>query len=280
MAAVALALLSSICWGTADFLGGLTSKRVPVPAVLLLSQGPMVLPLLVWALAAGDAPTAHGLLLGALAGIAGAVALTAFYRGLSIGTMSIVAPISGAGAIVPVLAGVIGGERPSALQAAGIAAAIVGVVLASREEDTGEGAADARQAVLLALVAAVGFGAFLTLMDPASDPSVPWALVGARVASSTLLLAFVVGRRVPLAGATAPRVLPVILLVGLLDVSANALYAVALGEGLLSVVSVLGSLYPVMTVVLARVLLAERVRPLQEVGVGGVLAGVALIAAG
>src|SRR3954447_26563509 len=195
MAAVALALLSSVCWGTADFLGGLTSKRVPVAAVLLLSQGPMVLPLLVWALAAGDAPTTHGLLLGALAGVAGAVALTAFYRGLSIGTMSIVAPISGAGAIVPVVAGVIGGggaivpvvagviggERPSALQAAGITAAIVGVVLASREEDTGEGAADARQAVLLALVAAVGFGAFLALMDPASDPSVPWALVGARV---------------------------------------------------------------------------------------------------
>src|SRR3954470_2710762 len=164
MAAVALALLSSICWGTADFLGGLTSKRVPVPAVLLLSQGPMVAPLLVWALASGEGPTARGVLLGALAGVAGAIALTAFYRGLSIGTMSIVAPISGAGAIVPVLAGIIGGERPSALQAAGIAAAIVGVVLASREEDTGAGAADARQAVVLALVAAAGVRGVLAVM--------------------------------------------------------------------------------------------------------------------
>src|SRR4051794_21005122 len=236
MAAVALALLSSVCWGTADFLGGLKSKQVPVLAVLLLSQGPMVAPLVVWALASGEGPTARGVLLGALAGVAGAIALTAFYRGLAIGTMSIVAPISGAGAIVPVLAGVISGERPSGLQTIGIVAALVGVVLASREEDTGEGAADARRAVLLALVAAAGFGAFLALMDPASAPSVPWALVGARVASSTLILVVVLARRVPLAEAAAPRLLRVILLVGLLDVGANALYAAALGEGLLSVV--------------------------------------------
>src|SRR4051794_2451742 len=149
MAAVALALLSSICWGAADFLGGLTSKQVPVPAVLLLSQGPMVLPLLLWALAAGDAPTTHGLLLGALAGVAGAIALTAFYRGLSIGTMSIVAPISAAGAVVPVVAGLVSGERPAGLQVAGIVAAIAGVVLASREpeHDDAARAADARRSI-------------------------------------------------------------------------------------------------------------------------------------
>ena len=282
MAAVALALLSSLSWGTADFLGGLKSKQVPVAAVLLLSQAPMILPLAVWALLEGEAAPGRGLVLGAVAGAAGAVALGAFYRGLAIGTMSIVAPISAAGAVVPVVAGVASGERPGTLQVLGIAAAIIGVVLAAREAPGGDAAhvADARRSVLLALVAACGFGTFLALMDPATEASVPWALLAARTASSVCVAAVVLARGIDIAPGLRGAVLPAILLVGVLDISANALYALALGTGLLSVVSVLGSLYPVMTVLLARLLLGERVQRSQEVGVAGVLVGVALIAAG
>jgi drug/metabolite transporter (DMT)-like permease len=282
MAAVALALLSSISWGTADFMGGVISRRLQVLAVLLLSQGPMLAPLLVWAALSGDPATVRGLGFGALAGVSGAIALAAFYSALAIGTMSIVAPISAAGAIVPVVAGLVGGDRPGPVQSVGIAAAIVGVIAASREapHDDAARAADARRSVLLALVAAAGFGTFLWVMDPASDASVPWALVAARAASSTALAIVVIARSVDLKPALARDALPRVLLVGVLDVGANALYAAALNQGLLVVVSVLGSLYPVMTVVLARLLLGERVRRIQEAGIVSVLAGVALIAAG
>ncbi len=282
MTAVVLALLSSVSWGTADFMGGLISRRLNVVAVLVLSQGPMLVPLVAWGLLSGDPVTAKGVVLGAVAGAAGAIALTAFYRALSIGTMSIVAPISAAGAIVPVVAGLIGGDRPGTLQTLGIVAAIAGVIAASREAPHADAddAADARQSVLLALVAAAGFGTFLWVMDPASSASVPWALVAARTTSSALLGIVVLVRAIDLRPALAPRSFGVVLLVGGLDVGANALYATALGSGLLSVVSVLGSLYPVMTVVLARIVLGERVRRIQEVGVVSVLAGVALIAAG
>jgi drug/metabolite transporter (DMT)-like permease len=282
MTAVALALLSSISWGTGDFLGGLVSRRINVAAVMLISQGMALAPLLAWALLSGDAATAQGLGLGALAGLAGVFALTAFYRALSIGTMSIVAPISSSGAVVPVAAGLIGGDRPSSLQTLGIAAAIAGVIAASREapHEDADRAADARQSVLLALVAAVGFGTFLWLMDPASKDGVPWALLAARTASTSAVALAVLVRGIDLRPALASRTLALILLVGALDVGANALYATALGHGLLSVVSVLGSLYPVMTVVLARLVLGERVRRVQEAGVVSVLAGVALIAAG
>jgi drug/metabolite transporter (DMT)-like permease len=282
MTAVVLALLSSVSWGTADFMGGLISRRLNVVAVLVLSQGPMLVPLIAWAALSRDPATAQGLGLGAVAGAAGAIALTAFYRALSIGTMSIVAPISAAGAIVPVVAGLIGGDRPGTLQTLGIVAAIGGVIAASREAPHADAddAADARQSVLLALVAAAGFGTFLWLMDPASADSVPWALVAARTTSSALLAVVVLVRAIDLRPALVPRSLGVVLLVGGLDVGANALYATALASGLLSVVSVLGSLYPVMTVVLARLVLGERVRRIQEVGVVSVLAGVALIAAG
>ena len=281
MAAVLLALGSSVCWGSADFLGGISSRRIPVAAVLFASQLPALVLAATWALATGDVPPVWRLAVAFGAGCAGVIALGAFYRALAMGTMSIVAPISGTGAIVPVIAGIASGGTPSALQAAGIVAAVIGVVLASREqhEDVAK-AVDARRAVGLALVAAVGFGTFLALMEPAAADGVPWALTAARTGSVLLLLVFVLTRRVDVRVAFTPRLLPVVVAVGVLDLGANALYAAATRHGLLAVVSVLGSLYPVATVLLARAFLAERVRRSQEIGVVTVLAGVALIAAG
>jgi drug/metabolite transporter (DMT)-like permease len=215
-------------------------------------------------------------------GLAGALALTAFYRALAIGTMSIVAPISATGAAVPVLVGVAGGERPGALQVVGIAAAVVGVVLASREQGTDRGPEGPRApvgtSVGLALVAALGIGAFLTGIDAASDASVPWALLTARMVSVAATGLAVLATRAPVPTASS-RLAP-LAVTGLLDSGANLLYALGTTEGLLSVVAVLGSLYPVTTVLLARGVLGERVHRVQEAGIVAALAGVALIAAG
>ena len=281
MLAVALGLSSSLFWGLGDFLGGLQSRRVRVLAVLLVSQASGLAAIAIGiAIARPDAPPLADLWPAAAAGLAGAIALSAFYRALAIGTMSIVAPISATGAAVPVVVGIAGGDRPAALQLAGIVAAVVGVVLASRELDEPhpEGHVPERTSIALALVAALGFGTFFVGMDAGADASVPWALVANRVASVTAVLLVVGAARVPLPGS--PRRLAPLVLVGLLDAGANGLYAWGTTEGLVSVVAVLGSLYPVATVLLARLVLGERVRRVQEVGIVAALAGVVLIAAG
>jgi drug/metabolite transporter (DMT)-like permease len=191
--------------------------------------------------------------------------------------MSIVAPISATGAVVPVVVGIAGGERPAALQLGGIAAAVVGVVLASREEDAGA-RSPGRTSVLLALVAAAGFGSFFVGLRPSARVNLAWALVASRGASVALLMIAAAMRRP--AAVREPRALLALAVVGLLDLSANGLYALATRHGLLSVVAVGASLYPLATVALARVLLGERVRRVQEVGIAAALTGVVLIAAG
>lgn len=280
MVAIALAFASSVSWGLADFLGGLEARRLAVLTVLLTSQFVALACVAVLVVASGADPPAFADVAPAMGGaILGIAALGAFYRALSIGTMSIVAPISATGAAVPVIAGVAGGDRPGPLQVAGIVAAGIGVVLAAREASGGDErrAADARQSVVLALLAALGFGTFVALLASAADDGVAWALLATRCASvpALVLVALV------LRPARPPRdALPALAAVGVLDVGANALFAVASTEGLLSIVGVLASLYPVATVVLARVLLGERVRRVQEFGIVLALAGVAMMAAG
>jgi drug/metabolite transporter (DMT)-like permease len=248
--------------------------------VLLVSQGVALALLIPFAFAVGDElPSGGSVAWAALGGSAGIVALTAFYRALAIGTMSVVAPISATAAAVPVLVGLAEGERPSGLQVAGMAIALAGVILASREP-VEEGAPPANRAAIgLALVAAAGFGTFFVGLDRASEGAdVPWVIVVSRGCSLALLLvaALVARPSLPRDGAS----LALLAMIGLLDLGANGLYALATQEGLLSVVSVLGSLYPAVTVVLARVVLAERVARVQEVGVVLALAGVVAISAG
>jgi drug/metabolite transporter (DMT)-like permease len=228
---------------------------------------------------ADELPSWSAVAWAALAGSAGIVALGAFYRALAIGTMSVVAPISATAAAVPVLVGLAEGERPGGLQIAGMAAALAGVILASREP-VEEGCPPANRAAIgLALVAAAGFGTFFVGIDRASATAeVPWVIVVQRCCSVSLLLiaTLVVRPSLPRDGAS----LLVLAAVGLLDLGANGLYALATTHGLLSVVSVLGSLYPAVTVVLARFVLAERIARVQEVGVVLALAGVIAISAG
>jgi drug/metabolite transporter (DMT)-like permease len=280
MFALVLALSSSACWGVSDFIGGVSARRVPLLRVMLVSQGVGLCVLTVVIAARGAAPPdLLRLLPAAAAGVGGVAALAAFYRALAIGTMSIVAPISATGVAVPVLVGVAGGDRPAALQVVGIVAAVIGVVLASRETDAGiQQRRIARTSLVLALVAALGFGSYFVGIRASARADVLWALFVSRGAG---VLALVVAAliRGGAGGASRESLLPLAVM-GILDLSATGLYAVASRHGLLSVVAVAASLYPLATVLLARALLGERVRRSQELGIAAAVTGVVLIAAG
>lgn len=274
-----LALLSSLIWGTSDFLGGTATRRIPGPVVVGLSQLVALLALAPIAVLVGGDGTSY-VVPGIAAGMVGCVSLAAFYRALATGTMGVVAPIASLGVVVPVVVGLARGEAPGTLQVAGIVAAVVGVVLASGPELSG--AAGARP-LLLSAMSALGFGTALVLVAQGSRGGgvvrVLLVLTVMRISSVLLLTVLLVltrSWRLPVSG----RDLPVLAAIGLGDVLANAAYGVASQGGLLSVVAVLGSVYPVMTVLLARQLLHERLRPIQLAGVGTALAGVVLLAAG
>jgi drug/metabolite transporter (DMT)-like permease len=280
LTAALLALASSVSWGLSDFLGGFQSRRHAVLTVMTVSQG-FALVLIAVAIAAG-APTGHDLAASAWAagvGAFGVLGLAAFYRALAIGTMSVVAPISATGVAIPVLVGLVGGERPSALQVAGIALAAGGVILAARAPGA-EGWTEAgRGSIALALLAAVGFGTFFAGIDRAEETAdVAWVLLCTRLADIALLAtAFAVARP---ALPRDPHVLGALAAVGFFDLFANLLFVLAAGRGLLSVVGVLGSLYPAFTVVLARFVLGERLSRAQGAGVVICLAGVVALASG
>ena len=277
VAAVLLALASSAAWGIADFSGGLASRRLSTLAVTVVSQSAGFVALLAVFAASGGGLESRSFWLGLLAGIGGGAGLAAFYKALSLGTMSIVSPLAACGAVVPFAISIATGERPSTIALAGAAAALAGAVLASVEERRAPAPARAR-AVLLALVAAAALGFFVYFLGLGSrEGDVLSTLVGARVGSLALLVALAVGRGSPLL--VPSRWLIPVAAVGLCDVAANALFALASGRGLLALVSVLGSLYPVVTVVLAHLLLGERLTTTQIAGIGIALAGVVALSA-
>jgi drug/metabolite transporter (DMT)-like permease len=278
VAAVLLALASSVAWGVADFSGGLVSRRLPTLAVTVVSQSAGFVALLVVFAARGGGLDTRSFWLGILAGIGGGAGLAAFYKALSLGTMSIVSPLAACGALVPFVVSIATGERPSTVALAGAGLALAGAVLASLEESRAAAPARAR-AIGLALVAAGALGFFTYFLGLGSrEGDALSTLVGARVGSLAFLLALTVGRRAPLV--VGRRWLLPVAAVGLCDVAANALFALASGRGLLSLVSVLGSLYPVMTVILAHAFLGERLTRTQIGGVGIALVGVVALSAG
>jgi drug/metabolite transporter (DMT)-like permease len=279
VAALLLAFASSVAWGAGDFLGGLKSRRLPLLNVLVAAQFTGLVLIAAFVAIRGEGPPGGDLAFwGPFSGVAGAVGLAAFYRGLAIGNMGVVAPISATAALVPLVVGVAGGDRPGGLQYTGIALALLGVVLASREEVGGRLAGGTARGAGLALLSALGFGLFFVGMDRASDEDVAWAILANRLTSATVLLVAFAVLRPPLAARRAD--LPALALIGVLDIGANAMFAVASTEGLVSLVSVLGSLYPLTTVGLAAVVLGERPHRVAQLGVVLALCGVALIAAG
>ena len=274
--ALALALGSSVVWGVADFSGGSLTKRLPTFAVTVVSQAAGFAALLVAVAVRGDLG-ARSFLLGLVAGAGGGAGLAAFYRALSLGTMSVVSPIAACSAVVPFAVSLATGERPAAFAVVGAVLALAGAVLASVEERRAASPERAR-AIVLAVVTAGALGLFVYFLGLGSrEGDVLSALVGARVGSlGTLMMLAGVQRatlRLP------SRSLWAVVAVGLADVSANALFALASGHGLLALVSVLGSLYPVVTLFLAHVFLHERLTRPQQLGVAIALAGVIAIAA-
>ena len=215
----------------------------------------------------------------AAAGLSGVVGLTAFYRALAVGTMSVVAPVSSTGLVVPVVVGLASGHEPAVLQGVGIVFAATGVILASREAAEEERADRRTPGVGLALLASLGFGGYFVGSDIAADGGVLLTVFTAR-AAAVPVLAF-------LAGVQGDRLLPPdmrtgaqLVAIGAMDLLATGLYTYATTKGILAIVSVLGALYPVMTVLLARTVLHERLQRAQSVGVIVAMAGVVLIAAG
>jgi drug/metabolite transporter (DMT)-like permease len=278
--AIALALAAAASWGLADFLAGLASRRVSVPVVLLLVEGGGLVAIFFVAVLSGSPFLSHAQDFWSAvgAGLSGVVGLGCFYRALAIGTMSVVAPISSAGVALPVIVGIATGNRPSTVTAAGIVAIVVGVVLASREEHDGaEATAAGRTALGLALLSAVGFGGFFVLIDAPADASVPWTLVISRAAALPLVLLVLLRTRPAFPSG---RITLGIAAVGCIDLLATALLSIAQTEGDLSVVSVLGGMYPVATVLLAAAVLHERVQPPQLLGILCALGGVGAVAAG
>jgi drug/metabolite transporter (DMT)-like permease len=276
--AVLLALASSVTWGIADFGGGLVSRRLSTVAVTVVSQTAGFAALLIVFGARGAHLDGRSFAIGLAAGAGGGAGLAAFYRALAVGTMSIVSPIVACGAVVPFALSIATGERPSTLALAGAGVALAGAVLASAEERRAA-ARERAHAVALAAVAAGALGLFTYFLGLGSREGTALStLVGARVGSLTLLLVLALALRAPLR--LGRQALLPVAAVGLCDVSANALFALASGHGLLALVSVLGSLYPVMTVLLAYVFLDERLTPLQLAGVGVAVAGVAALSVG
>ena len=277
MAAILLALGAAVSYGVGDFLGGLTSRRAHVLAVLLVSQAVGAAAVTVWVLVAGEPFLgSRAALAAAAAGLCGLLGLGGLYRGMAIGAMGVVAPISAVAAAIPFAVGIARGERPSALQVVGALVALLGLALVSRPE--GEVGARLASGVGLALVAALGFGFYFVFLDIAADDSPSWAVLVARLTSSTVALVATLAVGVSLA--MPRRVLIAVLAVGVCDVGANVLFALASTRGLVSVVSVLTSLYPAVTVALAALLLHERLGRVQLAGAAAVLAGAALLAAG
>jgi uncharacterized membrane protein len=275
MTAVILATACAIVYGTADFFGGLATRRSKVFSVVALSQlAGLVLIVVLLPLLPGQFSD-RALLWGLASGVAGAAGLVLFYRALATGVMSVVAPTTAVtSAALPVVYGLATGERPQPMALVGIVLALGSVLLVSQDRSAKK--SGSMGAVLIALAAGAGFGGFFILLAEAPDGAGLWPLLGARLSSVTLvvLLALALRRTLKPGGGS----LRIIVAAGVLDMAANVLYLMAKQEGLLSLVAVLVSLYPASTLLLARQVLGERLHAIQVAGVACALGAVALIA--
>jgi drug/metabolite transporter (DMT)-like permease len=273
---IILALLSSLIWGISDFMGGTLSKRRKAIAVIggsqsfgLLFVSFMALVLGVWT---WDSTVWIN---GVIAGGMGLLGLVGFYTALATGQMGIVAPISSLSAVVPVTIGLVQGERPGTLQVAGIAVALIGVILASGPELNGK--VNPRP-VFLALFAALTFGFCVYFMAKGGQINPTMTITAMRATQVSIVVVLALALRS--IGGLVKKDLPFLAAIGMTDAGANVLFAFAASLGLLSVVAVLGSLYPIVTVLLAWWIHKERLMPVQYLGIAVTFSGVALISLG
>ncbi|WP_159085928.1 DMT family transporter [Aeromicrobium chenweiae] len=274
--AVLFALLASACGGTADFVGGIASRRLPSVVVVAASQSAGLVVILAVALVTRPVSAHPGQLVWAVAaGVGMVLGLVAFYSALSVGTMGVVAPVSALGVLVPVLWGVVHlGEVPSGLAVAGAVLGIAGVVLASGPELTDRLAA---RPIVLAAFSGIGFGSATAFIGEAADGGIVWTVVILKVTIVVLSVPVLGRRRRTLADVPRRWLAGVVLSIGVVDVAGTLLLAHATTLGLVSLVGVVASLYPVFTVLLAQWMLRERMLPAQQLGALVAFAGVALL---
>jgi drug/metabolite transporter (DMT)-like permease len=272
-----LALCGALSWGVGDFLGGLASRRLHVLTVLAVSQAIGLVGVALWVtLAREPFPGVSELIPAGAGGIAGLIGLAALYRGLAIGAMGIVAPISAASPIVPLTVDAAQGTVPGTAQWVGIAFVLSGVVALSREPSKAGGRVAAGTG--LALLAALGFGGFVVGLDASADESASWAVVSAR--STAVALAVTAALLTSTTVRPQRALLPTLVAIGLVDSTANVLVAAATTKGAVGIVAVLSSLYPVVTVVLARIVLGEQLSGARRLGGAVAITGALLVAAG
>lgn len=275
-----LGLVAAAFYGSTDFLGGFISKRAPAVSVAVMSQvaGLPVLALLLFVVPTDEVGLAD-IGWGAAGGLFGGIGVVALYAGLAAGQMSVVAPLAGLiGAGVPVVFSLVTGEWPQALALVGIALALVAIPgLASGASARGEQSGGSLSAISLAVAAGSAFGLFFIFYSFTAEGSGMWPLLGARVISVPTLYLIARQQQAPLRFGGRTRNL--VLVTGVLDMAANALMLLALQRGPLAIAATLISLYPGFTVVLARVVLRERLSALQRISVALALAAIVLITA-
>ena len=281
-----LAIGSAVLYGAADFTGGLTTRRASTIPVVLLSQAAgLIMLALIMPVLPHASPTRADVLWGAAAGLTGGIGVALLYHALATGTMAVVAPTTAVCAVaIPVVVSVLLGERPMPLAVAGIALGMVSIVLVSQQQGGAPGAGEpglprSRQSgVGTALASGIAIGLFLLSFAQAGPGAGMWPLLVARTVSTTLfaVMAIAGGRSLRMPA----QVTALVIFAGVMDMVANALYLLATRQGPLSIVVTLSSLYPASTVLLARIVLGERLRPWQVTGVGCALAAVVLIVSG
>jgi drug/metabolite transporter (DMT)-like permease len=279
---VLLGLAAAVLYGSGDFLGGMATRRAHVLTVLTLVETAGVIVALAAAVMVPGPASLPGLAWGVSAGLVGGLGLIIFYSGLAAGPMSVVAPVSGlVSTVLPVAVALAGGERPGGGVYAGALLCLVAIVLASSASDTGPARRPGRlgRAIAYGTASGVSFGLFFLLIRNAGQSGAVWPVAAGRIGELAAVLAAAavlrpgllrgVGGGIPLAAAGA----------GVIDVVANICYVAATRTGMFGLAVVLASLYPGVTVLLARVVLGERLRWLQRVGLGLAAIGIVLVAA-
>jgi drug/metabolite transporter (DMT)-like permease len=276
----ALAVLASIAYGAADFLGGLATKRgsTVFSAVVCSQATGLVLVLLALPFLRAASPTVTDFAWGAASGLAGGIGLALLYRGLAVGVMSVVAPVTAVCAvIIPVVVGLAFGERPAPPATAGIVLAVVAIALISRSGEV-DGGKRATTGLATAVASGISIGIFLVCLERTEPAAGLWPLVPARIVSvSFFAVAGLLARESLL-----PRreSWPIVVGGGALDMVANIFYLIAVRQGPLSIVATLTSLYPASTILLARIVLRERLRLVQQAGVACAVLAIVLIVSG
>jgi uncharacterized membrane protein len=276
VATVVFSLMAACLWGGSDFQGGVISRRIPAFTVLLgVELSGLAAAAVALAISGASLPGAASVAWSLGAGMAGAVGLVLLFRAMAVGQISIVAPISACGAGLPVVVGLVSGERPGAVPLTGIGFGILGCFLAAQEHTADVEGSPQRAGITLALLATIGIGAYLAGMHYATEETtIWWPLLFARLGSvSVALVSLAVG------ASTLPRTeLRGIAFVGLADFGGSLTYAAATSQGLLALAAVLASLYPVVSVMLARVTLNERLIRIQLTGITLALVGACMMA--